>query len=167
MLGHQWRAVQHEGPFSKQVDGKHLSVAQQRMPDPNVDVRNIVARCIVLELDLIERGARVAEEQQPADELVHVVGAHLPHLERGDAQAAHEPPLVAPAPGEHARPHRLVRRQEAEDVLEDAIRQGADQVPAARHRRQRFSVRAPTRNCVEQVVGGGKLCGAGWERKNY
>lgn len=43
----------------------------------------------------------------------------------------HGLPVVAPSPREQARPHSLRRRQEAEQVVNDLVGQGADPVLAA------------------------------------
>jgi hypothetical protein len=63
------------------------------------------------------------------------------------------PPDVAPAQGEHACPHNLVRWQEAQDVLEDAVWQGAEPVLLVRHRH--FLGPAPLSHSIEQVVSAG------------
>ena len=55
----------------------------------------------------------------------------------GDAQDGHGLPEVAPAPGEHARAHHLLRLQERQHVMQERVRERADVVPAAAalHRR--------------------------------
>ena len=66
-----------------------------------------------------------------------------------NAQAWGGPPEVAPAAGEHAHPHSLRRRQEAEDVLQDAVRQGVEAASAA----DRSLAAFPRMHSVEQVAG--------------
>uniref|UniRef100_A0A0E0BGD0 Uncharacterized protein n=1 Tax=Oryza glumipatula TaxID=40148 RepID=A0A0E0BGD0_9ORYZ len=66
------------------------------------------------------------------------------------------PPEVAPAAGEHARPHGLVRWQEGEDIVEDLIREGAKPVLAAvllgRESLASAAAVAPRSHSVEQVA---------------
>ena len=69
-------------------------------------------------------------------------------LSADDAQACGGLPEVAPALGEHARPHGLLHREEGQEVVEDPVREGADAVH-------------PRRHSVEQAAGGdsaGKGC---------
>jgi len=54
-------------------------------------------------------------------------------LSANDAQACGGLPEVAPAPGEHARPHGLLHREEGEEVVDDPVREGADAVDRRRH----------------------------------
>ena len=42
-------------------------------------------------------------------------------------------PEVAPAAGQHARAHGLLRLQEAENVMEDFVREGVDALALWRH----------------------------------
>lgn len=62
------------------------------------------------------------EEEQAVYELIELVGApEAP--DGGDAETGRRGPDVAPAWGEHARPHRLVRRQEREDDGKDVVQE--------------------------------------------
>lgn len=74
-----------------------------------------------IDLAVIQSGSRLAEQQQLVHEHLVVVG---------DAQATKGPPEVAPALGQHARPHGVLRRQEIQHVLEDGVRESADPVLA-------------------------------------
>jgi len=58
---------------------------------------------------------------------------------------------VAPAAGEHARPHGLLRLQEAEDVLQNFVREDIDAVAASRQRR--LSLALAWGHSVEQAAG--------------
>ena len=75
--------------------------------------------------------------------MLHIVA------ETPDAQAWGGHPEVAPAAGEHARPHGLQRQKEAEDVFQDAVRQGVDAASAA----DRSLAAFPRMHSVEQVAG--------------
>jgi hypothetical protein len=68
-----------------------------------------------------------------------------------DAQACGGPPEVAPAPGEHASLHGLLRWEEGEHVVEDAVGEVADAVGGG-HRRYTVLL-LPRRHSVEQVAG--------------
>jgi hypothetical protein len=67
-------------------------------------------------------------------------------------QATYEPPDVAPAQGEHTCPRNLVRRQEAQDVLEDAVWLGAEPV-----RHHHFLGPGLLSHSLEQVVSAGRF----------
>jgi len=54
---------------------------------------------------------------------------------------------VAPAAGKHAGPHGLLRLQEAEDVLQNFVREDINAVAASR------SLALGTRHSVEQAAG--------------
>lgn len=78
-------------------------------------------------------------------------------IERVDAQGGHGLPLVAPAAGEHARPHHVAGGQEGERPLEDLVRKGADAVLATAIRggdRRRLAL-LPVSHFVEQAAGAG------------
>ena len=70
-----------------------------------------------------------------------------------NAQAWGGPPEVAPAAGEHARLHGLRRRHEADDVLQDAVRQSVNAASAAESWRRRSLAAFPRMHSVEQVAG--------------
>lgn len=131
-------------------DIEHLSLARQDSSDPNLDVRVVfLDRPIKVQLGLFQNRAMVAGGQQSVQEILQMFGP-VPPVLGADVQAKDGSPGVAPAAGEHARPDRVMHRQEAKDVLEDAVRQSADPIFAARH--GRFTGLAVARQAVEQVV---------------
>lgn len=70
------------------------------------------------------------------EQIVHELGEPFcaaPSLGAGEEKGGHGPPDGAPAPGEYARPQHLLSRQEAEHIVEDVLREGADAVHPARH----------------------------------
>ena len=83
-------------------------------------------------------------------ELIHAVFVAI----ASDAQACREHPEVAPAAGEHARPHSVPRREETEDVLKDTVWQGFYAAGAALPRRFLGPLpSSPWRHSVEQAAG--------------
>jgi hypothetical protein len=72
-----------------------------------------------------------------------------------DMQARGGFPEVTPAPGEHARPHAILRRKERQHVVEDVIREGAEAVTGSSRRRRARALTALSLrgHSVEQVVG--------------
>jgi hypothetical protein len=124
------------------------------MPEPVVDPWHV----LVLKLTEIEL-ARVEGRFSTEEHAVHEHSA-LPHRRREIVAAAHthsrgEPPEMAPVPSKHACPHGLRSRQEAEDVLQDAVRHRFYAASAAFRRRHRIiavSSESPMHS-VEQVVG--------------
>jgi hypothetical protein len=68
-----------------------------------------------------------------------------------DLEAVHGLPMVAPTPGEDARPYGLLCGEKAKHVVDGLIWEGADQVqPAVRGG---YLVPAPRRHTVEQAAG--------------
>ena len=65
-----------------------------------------------IEFATIKSRSWVAKQQKPVHESGQLVDTPK-HLDVDDAQAGEGPPEVAPAPGEHARPHGLPHGQEA------------------------------------------------------
>jgi hypothetical protein len=85
-------------------------------------------------------------------EMVEPVRAPKPLVVvKADGQS--RPPEVAPALGEHTRPHRIMRRHERQNVMEDALREVADAIHLVRCRCL-FLVLGPLvrGHSVEQVV---------------
>lgn len=97
-----------------------------------------------------------AQEQQAVDELVEVLRAAPAVAAAGDADDRRRSPDVAPAAGEHARPHGVAGREEREHVVEELVREGADAVRAARPGvwLESLAVARPSHS-VEQAVGAG------------
>lgn len=60
--------------------------------------------------------AAAAEAAEKAVEERGELGGAVPSPGAGDADGGGGPPHVAPAPGQHARPHDLVRRERGEDA---------------------------------------------------
>jgi hypothetical protein len=58
--------------------------------------------------------------------------------------------MVAPVPGKDARPHSLVRWEEAKHVVDDLVRESADPVEASL--REGYLVPAPWRHSVEHTA---------------
>jgi len=106
---------------------------------------DVVAVQLAAEEVALIHGRGAAEEHQ----VVHEVGQRRrrpwppqrpptagPVRARGNADGARGLPEVEPAPGEQARPHGVVGGQEGQDVVEDVVRERADEVLAvARHGR--------------------------------
>jgi 1,2-phenylacetyl-CoA epoxidase PaaB subunit len=63
--------------------------------------------------------------------MVHLHGLRAVHVVAHDTQGRGGFPEVMPAPGEHARPYGVLRRKEREHVVEDVVRDGRGQRPAA------------------------------------
>ena len=108
-----------------------------------------------LERELFQR-CPVAEEQHTVGKPIEL-GRASPALVLGEAQDAQGLPDRAPAAGEHARAHGIMRRQEGQHVEEEIVWEGADVVLAPRC----SSSHAPRRHCVEQVPGAGAATGQG------
>ena len=83
-----------------------------------------------IKLEGVERCASAGEKQvvHELPELLH--GPRELAVSTDDAEGLGGLPEVAPAPGQHAGPDGILVWQEAEDVLEDAVRKGADAVAA-------------------------------------
>jgi hypothetical protein len=82
-------------------------MACQNAPDPEVDERVVQPQePAEIELALVEDGAGVTEKKQLVHESVQLLDA-TERLDVGDAEARDRSPEVAPAPGEHTRPHDL------------------------------------------------------------
>lgn len=92
-----------------------------------------------------------------AHELVEPLGSQLWAVDEGEAEAAHGLPVVAPAPGEEARPDGLWRLKEAEQVVDELVREGADTVLEAMFHRRRFVLLAPCWHFVEHDAGAAYL----------
>jgi hypothetical protein len=92
-------------------------------------------RCPITESELAraERSAPTDVQQtvQEVAELFH----RSQELALGgkDAKVWSRLPEVAPAAGQHARAHGLLRLQEAENVMEDFVREGVDALALWRH----------------------------------
>jgi len=107
---------------------------------------------------------------EPLVDLGHVLVLELTELELArverrfstaapDTHSRGEPPEMAPAPSKHACPHGLRSRQEAEDVLEDAVRHGVYAASAAIRRRHRHLAVFYSKHSVKQVLGADRRCG--------
>lgn len=99
------------------MNGVRTGIAQHGVTDPKADI-GLMCCAEFPQLDLkrvqvraLKEDEEVVHEQQ---ELLHGPWA----VDADDAQARGEPPEVAPAPGEHACPHGLLRREEGEEVVE-------------------------------------------------
>lgn len=85
-----------------------------------------------------EAAAAAAEAAEKAVEERGELGGAVPSPGAGDADGGGGPPHVAPAPAQRARPHRLVRREQREEGVEDVVREGAEVVSVARRGRRVF-----------------------------
>jgi hypothetical protein len=80
----------------------------------------------------VETGIALAEEEQMVDEVSDTVhGRRCIPMAEPDAQACGRLPEMLPAPGEHACPHGVLRREEREDVMEGVVRERADAIVAS------------------------------------
>lgn len=121
--GDEGAALEHSGV----PDVQHASLQQQRVTDPDLDVVGVGQLASTeVELAVLHGGSRVTQQQQAVDE--HVLRLGAPERLEGDAEAVRRPPEVAPAGAEDRCPHGVLRRQEAQNVLEDGVRQRADPV---------------------------------------
>ncbi len=77
----------------------------------------------------------------------------------GDAQDGHGLPEVAPAPGEHAGAHDLLRLQERQHVLQERGREEADAVVAAPLHQRLLALRRHSVEHLASVKGGKKPAG--------
>jgi hypothetical protein len=112
----EWLALRG-GHISVEMDPQHPDMACQNAPDPEVDERVIQPQePAEIELALVEDRGGVAEKKQLVHKPVQFLDA-TEGLHVGDSEARDRPPEVAPAPGEHARPHGLPRLEEPERVL--------------------------------------------------
>jgi len=139
----------------RHIETEHTHFAHHGMPEPVVDPGHV----LVLELTELEL-ARVEGRFSTEEHAVHELPALLHRRQEivvtaaPDTHSRGEPPEMAPAPSKHACPHGLRSRQEAEDVLEDAVRHGFYAASAASRRRHRRSLAVfPPIHSVEQVVG--------------
>jgi len=64
----------------------------------------------------VQRREAVAEAQAVGDEPVQPPDAPPLAVVAGDAQRGREPPEMAPAPGQHAGPHSVLRGQQGQHV---------------------------------------------------
>ena len=73
------------------------------------------------------------------DEVSETVHGRRPSIPmpEPDAQAYGRLPEMAPAPGEQACPHDVLRREEREDVMEGVVRERADAIAISIRRRRR------------------------------
>lgn len=73
----------------------------------------------------LQQSRAVVEEKQAADEVVEIRRA-VRSCRVGNAQRGHGLPELAPAFGEHERPHHIRERQEVENAVEDLVREVPD-----------------------------------------
>jgi hypothetical protein len=158
VFGEERLVVQYDERFflrgwqiSVEMDSEHRGIACQNSSHPEVDEPIVQPqKPTKVELTLVEDGACVTEQEQ----LIHEPDELLDATERldvGDAEARDWPPEVSPAPGEHARPHRIPRFDETERVMQQVVREGAE--PVFEASRGHFRGLAPARHSVEQVPG--------------
>ena len=121
------------------TEPEFLDLELQHAADPAVAVRlqsAVVGQVqIQIEVARVKGRAPAADVQQGVDQGEERVGAASHAGGAGEAKCGRGPPAVAPALGENARAHRVLRRQEREDVVEDALREVADSVSPTRHGR--------------------------------
>lgn len=134
-----------------EVKHEHSDFAHDNVTNPEVHAGNVLSADLIEgKLAGVERGAP-AEEQEVVDEPLELLdGRRRPTGGADDAQAWGGPPEVAPPPGQHARPHGLLRREEGEDAVQHRVREGADEVASAR--RSRFLGPFCWRHSVERLV---------------
>jgi len=113
-----------------QVTGMPIGDAEGTIEPPVGLQRSDVVALPEFDVDVadVERGVEAAQEV--GHEPVQPLGVQRRAVSHGEAEAAHGPPVVAPAPREQARPHGLWHRQEAEQMVDDLVREGADLVLA-------------------------------------
>jgi hypothetical protein len=106
------------GQISVDMDLQNPDMACQNAPDPEVDERVVQPQePAKIKLALVEDEAGVTEEKQLVHEAFQLLDA--PEcLNVGDTEARDEPPEVAPATGEHARPHGLRRLEEPNHMMQ-------------------------------------------------
>jgi len=126
-------------------------LAQYDVPDPEAHTGHVVVGDNVEpELARVDRRS-CTEEQKVADKLAELMdGRQLRLVAAGDAQACGGLPEIAPASGEHAGPHGLLRREEGEYVLQEIVLKGADDVSATGQSGSLALLRR--RHSVEQVA---------------
>lgn len=107
----------------RDIEPEQPNLAKYNVPDPEAHTGHVVVGDrSEPELTSVDRRS-TAKEQKVVDKLAELLdGRHLRLLATGDAQAGGGFPEVAPAPGEHAGPHGLLRREEGEDVLQEIVR---------------------------------------------
>lgn len=125
-------------------------LAQYDVLDPEAHTGHVVVGDNVEpELARVDRRS-CAEEQKVVDKLAELMDGRELHLvAAGDAQACGGLPEIAPASGEHAGPHGLLRREEGEYVLQEIVLKGADDVSATGQSGSLALLRR--RHSVEQV----------------
>nr|CAB3463833.1 unnamed protein product [Digitaria exilis] len=135
VLGDERRTFQTKSIRPKVLKPEYPDSACNNMPEPAVQEELVVVVVEITEPEVTRFERRTSTEAQ---KILHKLPAllhslRLPNVvgDACDAQARSALPEVTPAPSDHARPHGLRGRHEAEDVLEDAIRQRID--AAARH----------------------------------
>lgn len=136
-MGDEGRVRERDGHPGVGGDGEpeRPDLAAKGAADPGVALQLLAGEGAVeseVEVAGVQRRAAAAEAEQAVDEAGERVEAGPPPV-AGDADGGHGPPEVAPAPGKHAGPHRVPRRQEGEDVVDDVVREVADAVRPARH----------------------------------
>jgi hypothetical protein len=138
--------------WTKVVKGERTNFAPHSRTDPKDHIGQVISMRVSIEfdfdLDSVQVGALIVPPEKIAHELPEVSGRPWA-VATDEAQARGGPPEVAPAPGEHARLHGFLRREEGEDVLEHFVGEGAE-VGAARS--------------LEQAVG---VIGAARQERNH
>ena len=95
----------------RDTEPEQPDLAQYNVPDPEVHTGHVVVvDHIEPELTRVDERS-CTEEQQVVDKLAELMdGRQLQLVAAGDAQASGGLPEMAPASGEHAGPHGLLRR---------------------------------------------------------
>ncbi|CAD6242898.1 unnamed protein product [Miscanthus lutarioriparius] len=112
----------------------------QHAPDPAVAVQlqsgDVGPVKIQIEVAGVQGRAPAAATQQAVDKGAEGVDAAGQASGAGEADGGRGPPVVAPALGENARAHRILRRQQREDVVKDPLREVTDSISPSRHGRR-------------------------------
>jgi hypothetical protein len=110
------------------IKAERASFAHKDMLDPELQVWDVIN----LEVRQTELACVEGRASAECQKMVHKVPDRLhARFLAHDTKARGGLPEVTPAPGEHASPHRVLRRKEGQHEVEDVVSEGAEEVTSS------------------------------------